>query len=306
MICKKLTNTTNKLGRVWTFGLALFCGCGVPASLHCCCFYFFADAGSRSIVFLSIWNLESLNHWNPMQHWLLWISFVAQWFSPWLGAVCPIPFLFLQCFARTAKKFSAKSFGRLLNGLHVSQLWETLTDASVAMWCRRPTSWGLWSPLNGVCGISQNQPFNPTSMPLRSRFMKCLLQTRNVFMMVTTLILLSPNAGKKLQGESLWLRPLDFAMSCMWVIWTQQPNCWSKRNSMLSRWTTCATSKSETSWSWPTTWNCTGQFQFQQDLGHFLMFGEDIHNEDFEVWRKRPKFQLQPEDLAERIGLQWW
>jgi len=61
------------------------------------------------------------------------ISFVAQWFSPWLGAVCPIPFLFLQCFARTAKKFSAKSFGRLLNGLHVSQLWETLTDASVAM-----------------------------------------------------------------------------------------------------------------------------------------------------------------------------
>ena len=52
MICKKLTNTTNKLGRVWTFGLwtcfvlwmrgsrftslllfQLFCGCGFP--LHC-------------------------------------------------------------------------------------------------------------------------------------------------------------------------------------------------------------------------------------------------------------------------------
>jgi len=94
----------------------LFCGCGFP--LHC------------FSVYLEFGITESLESNAAL---VVMISFVAQWFSPWLGAVCPIPFLFLQCFARTAKKFSAKSFGRLLNGLHVSQLWETLTDASVAM-----------------------------------------------------------------------------------------------------------------------------------------------------------------------------
>ena len=144
------------------------------------------------------------------------------------------------------------------------------------------SSWGLWSPLNGACGISQNQPFNPTSMPLWSMFMKCLLQTRNGCMMVTTLILLSPNAERKLQGGSLWLWPLSFARICVWVIWTQQPTCWSRRNCMPSRWTTRATNKSGTSWTRPIIWKCTGRWTFQQDLGHSSMYGENIDHEDFE------------------------
>ena len=102
MIRKKLTNTTNKLGRVWTFGLwtclvlwmrgsrftslllfQLFCGCGFP--LHC------------FSVYLEFGIAESLESNAALVVKLLWISFVAQWFSPWLGAVCPIPLRSFFC-----------------------------------------------------------------------------------------------------------------------------------------------------------------------------------------------------------------
>ena len=119
MICKKLTNTTNKLGRVWTFGLALFCGCGVPASLHCCCFNFFADAGSRSIVFLSIWNLESLNHWNPMQHWLLWSVLWLSGFHLGLALCAP----FRSFFCNVLPVLQRSSVQKALDAFSMGCMW---------------------------------------------------------------------------------------------------------------------------------------------------------------------------------------
>ena len=96
----------------------LFCGCGFP--LHC--FSVYLEFGITE-------SLESNAALVVMNQFCGSVVFTLAWRC----VPHSVTFLFLQCFARTAKKFSAKSFGRLLNGLHVSQLWETLTDASVAM-----------------------------------------------------------------------------------------------------------------------------------------------------------------------------
>ena len=117
MICKK-----HSTRQTWT-RLDLLC---------------FLDAGSRSIVVATFLWMRVPAPLFCCQMLVFCLCNAALVIDQFLdltgshrGAVCPIPFL--QCFARTAMKFSAKSSGRLLSGPHVRQPWETLTDASVAM-----------------------------------------------------------------------------------------------------------------------------------------------------------------------------
>jgi hypothetical protein len=100
MICKK-----HSTRQTWT-RLDLLC---------------FVDAGSRSIVVATFLWMRVPAPLFCCQMLVFCLCNAALVIDQFLaltgshrGAVCPIPFL--QCFARTAMKFSAKSSGRLLSG----------------------------------------------------------------------------------------------------------------------------------------------------------------------------------------------